>query len=58
MIHGFSVAVISVGSHYSRPEGERAPLIGGEVDALDGMIHEPAAREVRTDVESGKLTPP
>lgn len=40
MIHGFSVAAISVFSHYSRREGERAPLIGGETEGLFGMIHE------------------
>ena len=46
MIHGFSVAAISVGSHFSRDEGERAPLIGGEVDGLEGMIHEGGDGEV------------
>lgn len=40
MIHGLSVALISVVSHYSRPKGERAPLIGGETDGLDGMVQE------------------
>ena len=39
MVHGLSVAAISVGSHYTRKEGERAPLIGGESDALDDMDH-------------------
>lgn len=40
MVHGLSVAFISVGSHYSRPKGERAPLIGGEMDGLDAMVHQ------------------
>lgn len=40
MVHGLSVAVISVGSHFSRPKGERAPLIGGEMDGLGAMVHE------------------
>lgn len=40
LIHGLSVAAISVGSHYSRREGERTPLIGAETDGLDGMVHE------------------
>ena len=47
MIHGLSVAVLSVASHYSRPKGERAPLIGGETDGLDGMIQD-GGNEVST----------
>ena len=46
MIHGLSVAVISVGSHYSRAKGERAPLIGSEVDGLEGMVQEGGGGEV------------
>jgi NhaP-type Na+/H+ or K+/H+ antiporter len=40
MVHGFSVLVLSLGSHFSRPRGERAPLIGAETDALGTMEHE------------------
>lgn len=50
MIHGFSVATISVFSHYSRREGERAPLIGGETDGLCGMIHEGGGGESEPSV--------
>ena len=50
MVHGLSVAAISVGSHYSRKEGERAPLIGGETDGLDGMIHEGGGGESEPSV--------
>ena len=39
MVHGLSVAAISVASHFSRRQGERAPLIGQESDALYGMVH-------------------
>lgn len=46
MVHGLSVALLSVGSHFSRPKGERAPLIGGEVDGLDGMVQEDDIGEV------------
>lgn len=46
MIHGFSVAAISVGGHYSRPKGERAPLIGGEIEGLEGMVQEEGDGEV------------
>lgn len=37
MVHGLSVVAITVGSHFSRKEGERAPLIGGEHEGLDDM---------------------
>ena len=40
MVHGLSVAVISVASHFSRGRGERAPLIGQESEPLYGMVHE------------------
>lgn len=40
MVHGLSVAVISVGGHYSRKSGERAPLVGHETEGLHGMDHE------------------
>jgi len=40
MVHGLSVAAISVASHYSRKEGERAPLLGAETEGLSGMIQE------------------
>lgn len=40
MIHGLSVVTISVASHYSKGQGERAPLLGAETDHLDGMIYE------------------
>ncbi len=39
MVHGLSVAAISIGGHYSRKNGERAPLIGAETEALHGMDH-------------------
>ena len=39
MIHGLSVAAISVGSHYSTNKGERAPLLAQESTGLDGMVH-------------------
>lgn len=37
-VHGLSTLVISVGGHFSRHQGERAPLIGGEREGLSGMI--------------------
>lgn len=50
MIHGFSVAAIVIGSHYSRPKGERAPLIGGETDGLEDMVHEGGGGESEPSV--------
>jgi len=40
LVHGLSVAAISVGVHYSRKVDERAPLIGAEEEGLEGMVHE------------------
>ena len=40
MVHGLSVAVISIGGHFTRKSGERAPLIGGETEGLHGMVHD------------------
>ena len=39
MVHGLSVAAISVGSHFTKKEEERAPLIGQENTGLRYMIH-------------------
>ncbi|KAK4695851.1 sodium/hydrogen antiporter, partial [Lecanoromycetidae sp. Uapishka_2] len=50
MIHGLSVAAISVGSHYSRKEGERAPLIGQEGEGLSYMVHEGGGGESEPSV--------
>ena len=40
MVHGLSVAAISVVGHLSRPKHERAEVIGTEREPLVGMIHE------------------
>ena len=39
LIHGLSVAAISVASHFSRPTGERVAFVGGEREPLRGMVH-------------------
>ncbi|KAL9099759.1 MAG: hypothetical protein Q9163_004790 [Psora crenata] len=58
MIHGLSVAAISMAGHYSRKEGERAPLIAQEREGLGGMVHgegggesEPSVSGDETDEE-------
>lgn len=38
LFHGLSTLVISIGGHFSRNKGERAPLIGAEQEGLHGMI--------------------
>jgi NhaP-type Na+/H+ or K+/H+ antiporter len=38
LFHGLSTLVISIGGHFSRHEGERAPLIGAEREGLHGMV--------------------
>ena len=40
MVHGLSVLALSLGSHFSRPSGESAPLIGAETDDFGTMEHE------------------
>ncbi|KAK4981581.1 hypothetical protein LTR66_009878 [Elasticomyces elasticus] len=40
VVHGFSVLALSLGSHFRRKEGERAPLLAGETDPLHGMVHD------------------
>lgn len=39
IVHGLSVAAISLAEHYSRKTGERAPLIARQGERLAGMIH-------------------
>ncbi|KAL1859063.1 hypothetical protein Daus18300_009703 [Diaporthe australafricana] len=43
VVHGLSGLVISVGASLSRRAGERAPLLGGEVEGLHGMVHDSAS---------------
>lgn len=40
MVHGFSAIIMSIFSHFSRPEKERAPLLGAEQERLYGMANE------------------
>lgn len=49
-VHGLSVVAISVGGHFRRKEGERAPLIGGETDPMDAMVHDDGNGESEPEV--------
>lgn len=51
LVHGLSVLALSVGSHFQRKEGERAPLLAGETDPLDGMEHEDGNGDSEPDSE-------
>ena len=50
MVHGLSVVVISIGGHFRRPKGERAPLIATEEDGLDDMEHDGGGGESEPSV--------
>ena len=39
LVHGLSVAAISLFSHFSRHKDERTPLLAQERDGLGGMVH-------------------
>lgn len=39
MVHGLSAMVMSIVSHFTKPKGERAPLIGAETERLSGMAN-------------------
>jgi len=39
LVHGLSVLVLSVLSHFMRPKDKRAGLLAAETDPLDGMVH-------------------
>ena len=52
LVHGLSVAAISIFVHFTRDGGERAQVIGGETDPLHGMQHEDSeGEETQSDEE-------
>ena len=52
MVHGLSVAAISLFAHFNRDGGRRADVIGGETDPLYGMVHEDSeGEETQSDEE-------
>jgi NhaP-type Na+/H+ or K+/H+ antiporter len=53
LFHGLSTLVISIGGHFSRHEGERAPLIGAERDGLWNMIFD-EGEDVATSENDGE----
>ncbi|KAF7902507.1 hypothetical protein EAF00_002410 [Botryotinia globosa] len=53
MVHGLSVMGISLGGHFLRKEGERAPLLG-ETRGLSGMVHEGGGGESEPEVSGSE----
>ncbi|KAF2840180.1 Na(+)/H(+) antiporter 2 [Patellaria atrata CBS 101060] len=51
MVHGLSTLAISVGSHFRRKEGERAPLIGAEREGFHGMEHDAGGGDSASESE-------
>lgn len=47
LVHGMSTLAISVGSHFTRRKGERAPLIGAERDRFSRMVFDEDDAEER-----------
>ena len=39
LVHGLSVLVLSIASHFRRDKKDRAPLMAAETDPLEGMEH-------------------
>ncbi|CZR55424.1 related to Na+/H+ antiporter CNH1 [Phialocephala subalpina] len=53
-VHGLSTVAISVGGHYSRKKGERAPLLGQETEGLEAMDHEEGNGDSEPDVSGSE----
>ncbi|KAJ4359645.1 uncharacterized protein N0V89_000200 [Didymosphaeria variabile] len=51
LVHGLSTLVISVGGHFARKQGERAPLLGAETEGLHGMVFDEDDEERREENE-------
>jgi len=49
LFHGLSTLAISIGGHFSRHKGERAPLIGAEEEGLHGMIFDEGEEAANSD---------
>jgi NhaP-type Na+/H+ or K+/H+ antiporter len=54
LVHGLSTLAISVGGHYIRKVGERAPLLGQETEGLDSMVHEGGGGESEPEVSGSE----
>lgn len=53
LVHGLSVLVISLWSHFTkkRRSGERMPLLGQDIDGLAGMVHDGEDEESGEDYD-------
>ncbi|PQE29877.1 na(+) h(+) antiporter 2 protein [Rutstroemia sp. NJR-2017a WRK4] len=57
MVHGLSVVAISLGGHFQRKDEERAPLLGGETDGLEAMVHEEGGGDSEPEVSGSEDEP-
>jgi NhaP-type Na+/H+ or K+/H+ antiporter len=55
MVHGTSVAAISIGSHFSKNEDERAPLLGAEDERLEDMVHDDGNGESASEADTDEF---
>jgi len=51
LVHGLSTLAISITGHFSRKEGERAPLIGAEREGLHGMVFDEEEEGSEDEIE-------
>ncbi|KAK1070820.1 hypothetical protein LTR12_009969 [Friedmanniomyces endolithicus] len=52
IVHGFSVLVLSLWSHFRRPEKDRSSVLAGEDDPLTGMEHDSGTSEPEDESEN------
>lgn len=55
-VHGLSVLGLSLSSHFARDKGERAPLLAGETEPLEGMVHEGGGGESEPGTDTDDMS--
>ena len=58
LVHGLSVLVLSLISHFRRPADKRASIMAAEDDPLDGMVHEGGGGESEPESDSDEDNEP
>ena len=51
LVHGLSVLVLSLATHFSRPQDKRAAVLAAEDDPLEGMEHEGGGGDSEPDTD-------
>ncbi|KAE8442860.1 hypothetical protein EG329_002602 [Mollisiaceae sp. DMI_Dod_QoI] len=57
-VHGLSTVAISVGGHFARKEGERAPFLGQETEGLEAMDHGDGGEGSEPEVSGSEIETP